>query len=265
MKTFFKIIVPNYNNEQWLGRCLESIFSQTFEDWKLIVIDDCSTDNSRGIIEHFASKDKDRIIPIFSEVKLFNGGARNIGIRTPIKSEYTVFVDSDDCLKDENCLKDLHDFIIENKKPDCIRIQYEIEHHGDKNCVVRLDDDTLEKLTHSIFVACWTKVIKTDSIVPFPENTLMEDVVQHIRQCDRLKNVVVFNRPEVFYHHNRNNKNSCSIDSNMDTQNGKWQSSMFRYMADLLDLECEHSYCEEERIKRKNACYENIKKGVYWQ
>lgn len=264
-KVFFKIIVPNYNNADWIGRCLDSVLNQTFTDFRLIVIDDCSTDNSRGVIEHCASKDKVRVIPIFSNVKLFNGGARNMGIKLPIESEYTIFVDSDDCLKDKNCLKDLYDFIVETNFPDCLRIQYDIEHHGNQTCVVRLDDDTLEKLVHSIFVACWTKVIKTDLIVPFPDNTLMEDVVQHIAQCDKLRNVMVFDRPEVFYHHNRNNKNSCSIDTNMDCQKGKWQSSMFRYMADLLDLECEHDYCEEERIKRKNACYENIKKGVYWQ
>lgn len=265
-KVFFKIIVPNYNNKEWVGRCLKSITSQTFKDWKLIVIDDNSDDeDARFEIGLVASTDKERIIPIFSKKKLWNGGSRNVGISTDIPSEYTVFVDSDDCLKDENCLQDLHDFIVRKNMPDCVRIQYDIEYDGDKNCVVRLDDDTLEKLVHSIFVACWTKVIKSDLIVPFPENTLMEDVVQHIAQCDKIKEVVVFSRPQVFYHHNRNNKNSCSIEANQNCQKGKWQSSMYRHMADLLELECEHDCCEEERKKRADACLENIKKGVYWQ
>lgn len=265
-KTYFKIIVPNYNNTEWIGKCLNSIQEQTFDDYKLVVVDDCSDEiGATAIIQLAASSDKERVIPIFSNEKLWNGGARNLGIRLNIPSEYTVFVDSDDWLHDKNCLKDLHDFIEKNNKPDCVRIQYDIEYEGNKNCVVRLDDNTPEKLVHSIFVACWTKVIKSDLIVPFPENTLMEDVVQHIAQCDKLNSVAVFNRPQVFYRCNRNNKNSCSIEPNQNLQNGKWQSSMFRYMADLLDLECEHDYCEEERIKRKNACYENIKKGAYWQ
>lgn len=265
-KVFFKIIVPNYNNAEWVGRCLLSITKQTFKDWKLIVVDDKSDDGyAKDTICAISATDKERIIPIFSKKKLWNGGARNVGINTNIPSEYTVFVDSDDCLKDENCLQDLHDFIVRKNMPDCVRIQYDIEYDGDKNCTVRLDDDTLEKLTHSIFVACWTKVIKTSLIMPFPENTLMEDAVQHIAQCDKLKEVVVFNRPQVFYHHNRNNKNSCSIEANQNCQKGKWQSSMYRHMADLLELECEHDYCEEERKKRANACLENIKKGVYWQ
>lgn len=265
-KTYFKIIIPNYNNFEWVGRCLKSIQNQTFTDYKLIIVDDCSDEfGVEAIIELAAAFDKERVIPIFSKEKLWNGGARNIGIRLNIPSEYTIFVDSDDCLKDENCLKDLHDFIEANGKPDCIRIQYDIEYEGDKNFVVRLDDNIPEKLVHSIFVACWTKVIKTKLVELFPENTLMEDVVQHIKQCDRLNSVVVFNRPQVFYHHNRNNKNSCSIQENQNCQKGKWQSSMFRYMADLLEIKCEHDYCEKEREKRKNICYENIKKGVYWQ
>lgn len=265
-KTYFKIIVPNYNNGEWVGRCLNSILDQTFDDFKLVVIDDCSTEiTAIEAIKMAASKDKDRVIPIFSKEKLWNGGARNIGIRLNIPSEYTIFVDSDDCLHDKECLKDLHDFIESNNKPDCVRIQYDIEYDGNKNCVVRLDDGTIERLVHSIFVACWTKVIKSDLIVPFPENTLMEDVVQHIAQCDKIKEVAVFNRPQVFYHHNRNNKNSCSIEANQNCQKGKWQSSMYRHMADLLELECEHDCCEEERKKRADACLENIKKGVYWQ
>lgn len=264
-KCFFKIIVPNYNNFKWLDRCLLSISQQSFVDWQCIVVDDNSDEfGVPAILELAQAKDR-RFTIIKSDKKLWNGGARNVGIKFEIPSEYTIFVDSDDCLKDENALQDLHDFIEANNKPDCVRIQYDIEYEGDKNLVVRLDDDTPEKLVHSIFVACWTKVIKSDLIVPFPENTLMEDVVQHIAQCDKLNNVVVFNRPQVFYHYNRNNSNSCSIEQNQDCQNGKWQSSMFRYMADLLDLECKHEYCEEERIKRKNACYENIMKGKYWQ
>lgn len=265
-KCYFKIIVPNYNNGVWVGRCLDSILNQTFDDFKLIIVDDCSDDElAKFNIKFAASKDKDRVIPIFSKEKLWNGGARNVGIRLNIPSEYTIFVDSDDCLHDKECLKDLHDFIEANNKPDCVRLQYDIEYDGGKNCEVRLDDDTPEKLVHSNFCACWAKAIKSDLIPLFPENTLMEDAVQHIKQCDKLSRVVVFNRPQVFYHHNRNNKNSCSIEANQNLQQSKWKSSMFRYMADLLDLKCEHDYCEDERIKRKNACYENIKKGVYWQ
>jgi len=262
-KCFFKIIVPNYNNLKWLDRCLLSIMQQSFVDWQCVVVDDDSDEfGVTPILEIAQAKDR-RFTIIKSDKKLWNGGARNVGIRFGIPSEYTVFVDSDDCLKDKDALKDLYNFIVKNNSPDCIRIQYEMEYDGNKLSQIRLEDNNPKDLVHSIFVACWTKVIKSELVQLFPENTLMEDVVQHIKQCDKIESVALF--PRIFYHHNRNNENSCSIEQNQNLQNGKWQSSMFRYMADLLDLEVEHDYCEEERIKRKIACYENIMKGKYWQ
>ena len=50
---FFKIIVPNYNNEQWLDKCLSSILRQSFKDYKVVVIDDMSTDSSVDIIKKY--------------------------------------------------------------------------------------------------------------------------------------------------------------------------------------------------------------------
>lgn len=73
----------------------------------------------------------------------------------------------------------------------------------------------------------------------------MEDVVQHIKQCDKINTIVSCNSPIVVW--NRNNSNSCSKEENQNLQKGKWQSSMYRYAADLMDLECKHDYCEEHR------------------
>lgn len=56
MDTFFKIIIPNYNNSEWLEKCFNSIFSQTFQDFYVIVIDDVSTDNSVEIIKKYKEK-----------------------------------------------------------------------------------------------------------------------------------------------------------------------------------------------------------------
>lgn len=260
---FFKIIVPNYNNSEWLERCLASVVNQTFKDYKLVFVDDKSDEKEvREIVENVVEKNREQMIAVFCQNKVWNGGARNIGLSDTTESEYTVFLDSDDMFADENWLKDLYNFIVGNNMPDCVRLSYvaEFEDHTER---FGLFEYTPETLVCSPFVACWTKVIKSELIVPFPENTLMEDVVQHIKQCDRLASVVAFERLGIV--HNGRNKNSCSSPENQDKQNGKWKSSMFRYMADLLDLECEHDYCKDEREKRKNVCYENIKKGVYWQ
>ena len=47
------VIIPMYNAEKFIGECLESIFAQTFQDFEVIVVDDCSTDNSCAVVEKF--------------------------------------------------------------------------------------------------------------------------------------------------------------------------------------------------------------------
>ena len=92
------VIVPVYNVEKYLNRCVDSILSQTFTDFELLLIDDGSTDGSGSICDEYAAKD--------SRVKVFhkeNGGlsdARNCGIENAIDSEtkWITFIDSDDWL-----------------------------------------------------------------------------------------------------------------------------------------------------------------------
>lgn len=87
------IIVPVYNAEKYLPRCINSILSQTIQDFELLLINDGSLDNSYAICEQYASKDGR--IHVFSKG---NGGvssARNIGLKEA-KGEWIAFVDSDD-------------------------------------------------------------------------------------------------------------------------------------------------------------------------
>ena len=87
------VIVPIYNTEQYLSRCLDSIISQSFTDFELLLIDDGSTDGSGIICDSYA--DRDRRIRVFHKE---NGGvssARNLGI-DKAQGEWLYFVDSDD-------------------------------------------------------------------------------------------------------------------------------------------------------------------------
>ena len=258
----FKIVIPNYNNAEWIDKCLESIQNQTFKDYYVIVIDDASTDNSTEIVNKFIDKGMN-IIQKISPIKIWNGGARNVGIKdNTYKTEYTIFLDSDDWFENENCLQLIYDTIQANNNPDCVSLSYncligDLEHYQE------LERNTPQELVNSLYVACWTKCIKTELIQLFPENTLMEDVVQHIKQCDKLETIVSIKEPIVEW--NRNNTGSCSRVENQDCQQGKWQSSMYRYAADLMDLQVEHDYCEEHRKWRLEVVLNNIKEGKYIQ
>lgn len=253
---FFSIIIPNYNNAEWLSKSINSILEQTFTDYEIIIVDDCSTDNSIDIIKQY-----NNIKFIQCKEKAFNGGSRNLGIKEA-QGTYILFLDSDDWFYNKDCFKTIYDIIQNNNNPDCVSLSY--------NCLIGnnqyfqlLERNTPQDLVQSIFVACWTKCIKRELIQFFPENTLMEDVVQHIKQCDKINTIVSCNSPIVVW--NRNNSNSCSKEENQNLQKGKWQSSMYRYAADLMDLECKHDYCEEHRKWRLSIVLNNIKEGKYIQ
>lgn len=259
--TFFRIIMPNYNNSEWLSKSIGSVLEQTFKDYAIVFIDDVSTDGSVDKARELIGT-HGYVIPLGE--KRWNGGSRNVGLKNYLDSKYTLFLDSDDWFYDENVLQDLHDFIVDEDYPDCVRLPFGIEYDGDKFTKVMLDDDNAEKLVNSVFVASWSKCVKSELVPLFPENTLMEDVVQHIKQCDMIAYpVAVFNKLVVVY--NKNNSNSCSSPQNQKAQNAKWQSSMYRHMADLLELQLSHDYCEKQRQIRAKRCLENIKNDKFIQ
>lgn len=97
------VIVPVYNVEDYVGRCIESVLVQTFTDFELILVDDGATDNSGKICDRYAEKD-DRVRVIHKE----NAGvsaARNTGIDYA-SGEYIMFIDSDDYI-DKPMLEDM--------------------------------------------------------------------------------------------------------------------------------------------------------------
>lgn len=93
MSPLISIIVPVYNAEKTLNRCVDSILSQTFLDWELLLINDGSTDQSGELCDEYAAKDQ-RIKVVHKK----NGGvssARNVGL-DHAKGEWITFCDSDD-------------------------------------------------------------------------------------------------------------------------------------------------------------------------
>jgi len=98
--TKFSVIVPVYNAEEHLCRCLDSIVRQTYTDIEIILIDDGSTDSSGNICNEYAEKDK-RILVVHKE----NNGvaeARNDGIKKA-NGDYIIFIDNDDYIEHESC------------------------------------------------------------------------------------------------------------------------------------------------------------------
>ena len=110
MDSKISVIIPIYNVEEYLERCVESVVNQTYKNLEILLIDDGSPDKCYKICDDWAKKDK-RIKVVHKE----NGGlsdARNVGIRYST-GKYLCFIDSDDCI-DENYIQYMYQAIKDN-------------------------------------------------------------------------------------------------------------------------------------------------------
>lgn len=115
----FSVIVPVYNVEKYLAKCLDSILQQTNQDFELLIVNDGTKDHSQDIIDEYVQKYPDKIRAFIKE----NGGlsdARNYGVERA-KGEYIVFVDSDDSI-DHKLFETLSKQIDQENGPDVLSI-----------------------------------------------------------------------------------------------------------------------------------------------
>lgn len=268
----FCIIIPNYNNDHgeykgktFLQNCIESVLNQTYKNFKIIIVDDMSTDTSVKTIEKYRKQDN-RITLIKNIRKRYNGGSRNVGIEIAQECRmfnYYCFLDSDDWWKDENVLQKINDNLW-----DC-----ELMLLG---CEMIFPDGTTETKINEYnnykdFFICdnktwctaWSRVIRKDKIVYFPESTLMEDRTWAYEQADNVSIENVRNLKEVCYVWNRlNTTNSVSL-----KRGNMWEASMWKHIGEqyMLLERLKHKELKpvlEERIKQ---CIIKVNIGEYQQ
>jgi len=178
MKITVSLIIPVYNAEKTLDRCIESIQSQTFTDWEIILIDDGSQDKSADICDKYAISDTR--IHVFHQK---NGGvssARNTGIRTA-KGQYLMFIDSDDTIE----VTFLADYIaaIQSMKADVVVGGYTLIDKNEKKSVYYpspkkvFHNEIWEEICKDSkpFGYMWNKIFKRDIITQY-QLTLREDM-----------------------------------------------------------------------------------------
>lgn len=94
------VIIPTYNNEDTISRAINSVIAQTFTEWQLIIVNDCSTDNTLNIINEYVEKYPEKIKVISNKVNQGVGVSRLNGIKKT-KTKYITFLDSDDYLRED--------------------------------------------------------------------------------------------------------------------------------------------------------------------
>ena len=189
------VIVPVYNTEKYLSRCITSILNQTYKDFELLIVDDGSSDKSGEICDSFASKD-DRI-RVFHQKNMGVVAARNLALDN-ISGEYVLFIDSDDYV-DENYLEMLYsnmdddvDVVVSKRK-----VYYEdgtekLYTYPEEEIKVAVDDKYDFEQAYSSFVSCG--ILYRASVIGdtrykaglyVGEDTLFHNTV--IRSCRRIK------------------------------------------------------------------------------
>ena len=129
----FSIIVPVYNVEKYINKCLDSIIYQTFDDYEVIIINDGSTDLSVDLISKYLSNPK---IRFFSRENKGVASTRNEGIELS-NGEYILFVDSDDYI-DNNLLLHLNKLL--DQDYDLIKFQYaKVNDKGTENYIDEIE------------------------------------------------------------------------------------------------------------------------------
>ena len=267
----YAIIVPNCNNDRgdykgksFLRNCIESVLNQTYKDFNLIIVDDCSTDTSVETISSY--KDK-RIHLIQNKRKRYNGGSRNVGIDYALENidfDYFCFLDSDDWYKHNKVLETINNRLFNH---DMALIGMELI---DKNGVFMTkyhQYDNYEDFflsDNKVWCTAWARVIKKNKIVYFPSDSLMEDRVWAYEQADQIDDLdKVVNIKETLYVWNRTNTtNSVSI-----VRNKIWEASAWKHVGQQLMLieRLKHKEMIPLIEKRIKVCIDKLNHNIYQQ
>lgn len=276
MNDMVSVIIPVYNGEKYLKRCLESVINQTYANIEIIVINDGSKDKSLSIIEEYKKKDN-RIILINQE-NMGVSASRNNAIKM-CSGQYTMFVDCDDWLE-QNMVEKMVE-IIKQENVDAVRCNYYrnyldgTEKNREKydtvvtNKILNRDEikeNILIKIINGKLPAyIWLLIVKTEilkKIKPFNINlAMMEDTIFYIDMLTKINSFYIIN--DCLYHYFCNN-DSASKSSNNYLRNFKnilLVNSIEKKYLEMLDCnDCFYKEMYTTHAKMiENICYNIFK------
>jgi glycosyltransferase involved in cell wall biosynthesis len=193
------IITPVYNSQDFLHECIESVLEQDFDDWELILIDDCSSDNSKDIILNYSRLDI-RIKHIFLKENIGAGEARNKGIDASI-FRYIAFLDSDDYWH-KNKLKKQMDFMIKNEISFSYTRYFQLDKYNRPSKIIHSPlKVNYYKLLFNNYIKTLTAIYDTDVTgkIYMPNYRKRQDWGLWFKILKRTKNAYCLDQPLAFY------------------------------------------------------------------
>jgi glycosyltransferase involved in cell wall biosynthesis len=179
------VIVPAYNVEKYIGRCLDSLIAQTLRNIEIIVINDGSSDSTVSILKNYMKRDK-RIVLINCSIASGNAGTpRNIGI-CKAKGDYIGFVDSDDWVE-SNMFEKLYEKTLDTDV-DIVSTSSFFKHKREEKMVIRLNyikinrekSNNKDSFKSAYFSNIWNRIYKRELVekhnIYFPRIYFAEDL-----------------------------------------------------------------------------------------
>ena len=193
------VIVPIYNVEKYLEKCINSLLSQTLEDIQIILVNDGSKDNSGNIAKEYEKNNKDRVIYVEKE----NGGlsdARNYGIKYAT-GDFIAFLDSDDYIE-KNAYEEMYNKAIE-ENADYVECDFIWEFPNKIRVDKQYPYKNKKEMLSFVRVVAWNKLIKrqliTDNNLEFPKGLRYEDVEFTYKLIPFVNKFVYVDKPFIHY------------------------------------------------------------------
>lgn len=162
------VVMPNYNGHRFVEQAIDSVLSQTYQDFELLVVDDCSKDDSLQLIKQKAQSDS-RIRVIALEKNAGVANARNVGIREA-KGKYIALLDNDDLWTADKLERQL---TIAEKGADIVYCSYDFideQNNEIKKPFIVPKQTNFNKMLASSVISCSTSFIKTELMQAHPFN-----------------------------------------------------------------------------------------------
>lgn len=228
------IIIPVYNTEKYLYKCLESVVNQSIDDYEVIIINDGSTDNSIDIISKFKEKYPD-MITVLNQENCGQAVARNRGISVAT-GEYIGFVDSDDCISCNMYAEMYRQIVLDDSDYiDCNYKYIEVLRDGTERQkkiygTIKKYNDCREMFIDPL-VSPWNKLYRTSIIkengITFPEHVIYEDTSFYIKSIPYLKKTSHIEETFVSHYYRSNSTMNASSKSRVD--------NIFIVIDDIID------------------------------
>lgn len=193
------VIVPIYNVEKYLEKCINSLLSQTLEDIQIILVNDGSKDNSGNIAKECEKNNKNRIIYVEKE----NGGlsdARNYGLKYAT-GDFIAFLDSDDYIE-KNAYEEMYNKAIE-ENADYVECDFIWEFPNKIRVDKQYPYKNKKEMLSFVRVVAWNKLIKrqliTDNNLEFPKGLRYEDVEFTYKLIPFINKFAYVDKPFIHY------------------------------------------------------------------